>query len=90
MQNVGMSKKEVRIVIKNQILTIFYLPIFLAVVHIAFAFDIIRKILATLHLTNVNLFIACTIGTILIFAVIYGIVYSLTAKSYYKIVNAAG
>lgn len=89
MQNVGMSKKEVKVVIKNQILTIFYLPIFLAVVHIAFAFDIIRKILAMLHLTNVNLFIVCTIGTILIFAVIYGIVYRLTAKSYYKIVNTA-
>ncbi len=87
MQNVGMSKKEVKAVIKNQILTIFYLPIFLAVVHIAFAFDIIRKMLALLHLTNVNLFIACTLGAILIFAVIYGIVYRLTANSYYKIVG---
>jgi len=90
MQNVGMSKKEVKAVIKNQILTIFYLPIFLAVVHIAFAFDIIRKMLALLHLTNVNLFIVCTLGTILIFAVIYGIVYRLTASSYYKIVGNSG
>lgn len=87
MQNVGMSKKEVKIVIKNQILTIFYLPIFIAIVHIAFAFDITRKILAVLNLTNVKLFVGCTIGTILIFVVIYGIVYKLTAKSYYKIVN---
>ena len=89
MRNVGMSKKEVRTVIKNQILTIFYLPILLAVVHVAFAFDITRKILAILNLTNVKLFVECTLGTIFIFVIIYGIVYKLTAKSYYKIVNPA-
>lgn len=88
MRNVGMSKKEVRTVIKNQILTIFYLPILLAVVHVAFAFDITRKILAILNLTNVKLFVECTLGTIFIFVIIYGIVYKLTAKSYYKIVNS--
>ncbi len=89
MQNVGMSKGEVKKVIKDQILAIFYLPICLAVVHIVFAFDIIRKILAVLNLTNVKLFIGCTFGTIFVFVVIYGIVYTLTAKAYYKIVNPA-
>ncbi|MDD3226686.1 MAG: ABC transporter permease, partial [Tissierellia bacterium] len=87
MKNVGMSNGEVKKVIKNQILTIFYLPICLAVVHIAFAFDIIREILAVLNLTNIKLFIGCTIGTILFFVAIYGVMYKLTAKSYYKIVN---
>ena len=87
MQNVGMGKKEVKVVIKNQIMTIFYLPILLAVVHIIFAFDIIRKMLAVLNLTNVKLFAGCTFGTILIFVIIYGVVYKLTAKTYYKIVN---
>ena len=89
MQKIGMSEEEVKKVIKNQILSIFYLPICLAVVHIAFAFDIIRKILATLHLTNVKLFIGCTLGTIFVFVIIYGIVYKLTARTYYKIVNRA-
>ncbi|MDD4089488.1 MAG: FtsX-like permease family protein [Tissierellia bacterium] len=87
MQNVGLGKKEVKVVIKNQIMTIFYLPILLAVVHIIFAFDIIRKMLAVLNLTNVKLFAGCTFGTILIFVIIYGVVYKLTAKTYYKIVN---
>jgi putative ABC transport system permease protein len=87
MQKVGMSKHEVKKVIKDQVLTIFYLPVCLAVVHIIFAFDIIRKLLAALHLTNVKLFAGCTLGTILVFVIIYGVVYKLTAKTYYKIVN---
>lgn len=88
MQNVGMSKEEVKHVIRNQIRTVFYLPIVLAVVHIGFAFDMIRKLLEMLHLTNVKLFIGCTMGTILIFAVIYWVVYKLTARSYYQLVHA--
>jgi len=87
MQNVGMSKQEVKTVIKNQVLTIFFLPILLAIVHIVFAFDIIRKMLALLNLTNVTLFVECTIGTIAVFFIIYAIVYILTARTYYKIVE---
>jgi len=87
MQNVGMSREEVKRVIKNQIRTVFYLPIMLAIVHIAFAFNIILKLLAMLNLTNVTLFIGCTLGTILVFAIIYWIVYKLTARSYYQLVH---
>ena len=49
----------------------------------------IRKLLELFSLTNVPLFIACTLGTLLAFSVIYAFVYSLTAKSYYKIVRSA-
>lgn len=87
MEKVGMSKEEVKKVIKNQILTVFFLPILLAIIHIAFAFNIIKRILALLNLTNVSLFIGCTVGAVLVFLVIYGIVYTLTARAYYKIVN---
>lgn len=88
MQKVGMSKEDVKHVIKNQILMVFYLPIVLAVVHIAFAFDIIRKLLVILNLTNVKLFVGCTVGTIFVFVIIYGIVYKLTARAYYRLINS--
>ena len=58
-----------------------------AIIHIAFAFKVITKLLALLNLTNVTLFALCTVGTILVFAVFYGIVYSLTARVYYKLVS---
>jgi putative ABC transport system permease protein len=87
MQNVGLSKEEIKKSIKSQILIIFFLPLVTAVIHIAFAFKVITKLLALLNLTNVNLFVLCTAATILIFAVFYALVYTLTAREYYKIVS---
>ncbi|MGN1376859.1 MAG: FtsX-like permease family protein [Dorea sp.] len=87
MQQVGMSKREVRRSIQSQVLNVFFLPLVTAVIHIAFAFKVITKLLAVLNLTNVSLFLNCTIVTVAVFAVFYAIVYSLTAREYYKIVN---
>ena len=68
-------------------LTVFFLPLIVAGIHIAFAFPFITKILAILNLTNIKLFIISTCGSFLIFAIFYGIVYRITARSYYKIVS---
>lgn len=87
MQKVGLSKIEIKKAIKSQVLLVFFLPLVTAVVHIAFAFKVITKLLALLNLTNISLFAICTAGTILIFAVFYGIIYALTAREYYKIVS---
>jgi putative ABC transport system permease protein len=86
MQKVGLSKEEVKKTIHSQVLTVFFLPLFTAVIHIAFAFPVITRLLAMLNLTNVTLFGIFTGITILIFAIVYGIVYSITAREYYKIV----
>ena len=87
MQKVGMSKKEVKRSIQSQILTVFFLPLVAAVIHIAVAFRIITKLLVLLNLVNVPLFMNCTIATVVVFAVFYGIVYALTAREYYRLVN---
>ena len=87
MQKVGMSKREVRRSIRSQVLMVFFLPLVTAVVHIAVAFGVITKLLAVMNLTNVPLFLVCTIVTVVVFALFYGIVFSLTAREYYKIVN---
>lgn len=86
LQKVGMDQKEVKKVITTQILQVFFLPLALASVHVAFAFPIVSRILSILELVNVNLFIGCTVGTILLFAFVYGLVYYLTARTYYRIV----
>ena len=85
MQKVGMSKKEVRQSIRSQVLLVFFLPLIMAVIHLAFAFKIITKLLSVLNLTNISLFFMYTVGTVAVFAVIYAIIYSITAKEYYKI-----
>lgn len=87
MQNVGMSKSEVKKSINSQILTVFALPLLVAFVHILFAFPILTKLLGLLNLTNVSLFILCTIVTVIVFAAFYSLVYCATSKVYYKIIK---
>lgn len=87
MQKVGMSQREVRKSIHSQVLTVFFIPLIMACVHMAFAFPIMRRLMALLNLTNVQLFILACVVTVVAFGVIYGVVYSLTARAYYRIVK---
>ncbi len=87
MQKVGLSRFEIKKAIRSQVLTVFFLPLLAAGIHILAAFKMITKLLFTLNLTNVPLFAWCTLGTIVLFAAVYGAVYALTARAYYKIVS---
>lgn len=87
MEKVGMSQKEVRQSIRSQVLKVFFLPLGMAVIHICAAFPLMTRLLEMMNLNNHQLFFGCTCVTILVFTVLYGIVYSLTARTYYKIVR---
>lgn len=87
MQKVGMSDKEVKKTIQKQILMVFFLPLVGAVVHIAVAFSVISQLLLLFSLSNTLLFLACTLATVLIFALIYTLVYFVTARTYYRLVE---
>ena len=88
MMKVGMSHEEVRKTIKSQILMVFFIPIVVAVIHVAVAFRIIKKLLLILSLgSSTSLFIWCTILTVLMFCIVYALVFAITARSYYNIVN---
>ena len=87
MQKVGLSRREVRSSVRRQILMVFFLPLLMAMLHITMAFPMIRRMLLLFGMTNTKLFIGCTAGTVLIFAVVYGLIYLMTARSYYYIVE---
>lgn len=87
MQKVGMSETEVKKSISSQVLKVFFLPLVAAVIHLAFAYKIIKNMLLLFGMTNSGLFIACIAGTVALFAVIYLLIYYFTARVYFKIVN---
>ena len=87
MQKVGLSRREVRSSVRRQILMVFFLPLLMAMLHITMAFPMIRRLLLLFGMTNTKLFIGCTAGTVPIFAVVYGLIYLMTARSYYHIVE---
>ena len=89
MQKVGITKKEIRKSINSQLLTVFFLPIIGAGLHLAFAFPILRKLLLLFNFNNVALFAITTVVCFLVFALFYTVVYRITSNAYYKIVSGA-
>ena len=89
MQNVGMTKRDIRKSINSQVLTVFFTPLLMAGLHLAFAFPIIWKLLQLFNFTNLMLMIIVTVGCFLVFALVCGIVYKLTSNAYFSVVSGA-
>ena len=89
LMKVGMSRKEVKQSINSQVLTVFFLPLIAAGVHLAFAYPLISRILNLISAgTDEKLFLFVTACCYLVFAIFYVILYWVTSKSYYGIVSA--
>lgn len=87
MRKVGMTRQDIKKSVNSQILTVFFIPLLLAGVHLAFAFPMVWKILTMFSLTNKRLAICTNIGAFLIFCVFYVVIYRFTAHAYYRIVS---
>ncbi len=89
MQKVGMSHREVKRSIHSQILLVFFLPLLTAVIHTAFAFPMLQKILLIMGLGDVSIILLSTLGCVAVFALAYLVIYAFTARTYYNIVKTA-
>lgn len=87
MQKVGLDKQTIRKTTRLQIIWMFLLPLVVAVMHVAFAFPIIQKLLLLFNVVNTSLVFWCFAGVIVGYSVIYGIIYHVTSKVYYSIVK---
>ena len=87
MKQVGMNSEEVRSTIKRQIMLVFFLPLFAALLHTTVSLNMVSKLLSAIHIYDSMLFIKCAAAVAALFLIIYGVSYVLTARTYYKIVN---
>lgn len=87
MRKVGMTQLDIKKSINSQILTVFFIPLLMAGVHLAFAFPLVWQLLTMFSLTNKRLAICTNIGAFLIFCVFYVVIYRFTAHAYYRIVS---
>ena len=87
MQQVGMTQGEVKATIQSQIMSVFFLPLLVAACHTAGAFPMTKKILLLFGLSNTELFVLCSAATLVVFALVYYLIYRLTAREYYRIVK---
>ena len=86
LQKVGLDEKQTKATIRKQIITVFFLPLIFAFLHIAVAFHMLQLIVALLGATNVPLLIQTTIATCGVFLLVYILVFVITSRSYQKIV----
>ena len=87
MRKVGMTQRDIKKSVNSQILTVFFIPLLLAGVHLAFAFPLVWQLLTMFSLTNKRLAVCTNIGAFLIFCVFYVVIYRFTAHAYYRIVS---
>lgn len=87
MQKVGMSDREIKSTIGRQILLVFFLPLLGAILHSIAGLFMVEQLFATLRMFNGILIVRCTIVVIIVFLVLYAASYSVTARTYYRIVR---
>ena len=76
-----------KVLIKSVLAILFFLPLAVAGIHVAVAFPLVSELLSLLNLSDGRLHLICTVVCFMVFAVMYSIIYLLTAKTYYKIVR---
>ena len=87
MQKVGMTKRDIRKSINSQMLTVFFLPLIFAGIHLSFAFPFISKILMLFSMDNIVLTAVVNLICFAVFGLFYALVYKITSSSYYTIVS---
>jgi putative ABC transport system permease protein len=87
MEKVGLTKREVKKSIRSQVLTVFFMPLLMAGLHTAFAFPMLSKGLRLFNMTNTKLFALCTLSCFGVFALVYVVIYTITSRTYYRIVS---
>ena len=89
MQKVGMTAADIRRSVNSQLLTVFFLPLVGAALHMAFAFPMIRRMLLLFELHNTGLFVATVLISFAVLAAVYTLVYKATSNAYYRIVKGS-
>ena len=87
LQKVGMSRREGKATVRRQIVTVFFLPLVVAVCHMAGAMNLIVQVLALFGLMDLSLIWGCMLLTAGVFGLLYFLVYHQTAKTYYQLVR---
>ena len=87
LQKVGLDQKQIKQTINKQVLTVFFLPVIFAILHLAFAYHMLSLILKVLGVVDTAMMLSVTLSICGIFALIYVLIFMITSRSYRKIVQ---
>ena len=87
LQKIGLDDLQVKQTIRKQVLTVFFLPLIFAFIHLAFAYHMISLIVRIIGVLNPDLMLVVTIIVCGVFFLAYILVFVLTSRSYRRIVS---
>ena len=87
LQKVGLDQKQIKQTINKQVLTVFFLPVIFAFLHLAFAYHMLSLILKAIGGVDTAMMLSVTLSICSIFALIYVLIFMITSRSYRKIVQ---
>ena len=87
LQKVGLDQKQIKQTINKQVLTVFFLPLIFAFLHLAFAYHMLSLILKVIGVIDTAMMLTVTLSICGIFALIYVLIFMITSRSYRRIVQ---
>ena len=87
LQKIGLDDQQVKKTIRKQVLTVFFLPLIFAFIHLAFAYHMLSLIIRLIGVLNPDLMLVVTIIVCGVFFLAYVLVFALTSRSYRRIVS---
>ena len=87
LQKVGLDHKQIKQTINKQVLTVFFLPVVFAFLHLAFAYHMLSLILKVIGVVDTAMMLSVTLSICGIFALIYVLIFMITSRSYRKIIQ---
>ncbi|MBT0950500.1 ABC transporter permease [Streptococcus infantis] len=87
LQKVGLDQKQIKQTINKQVLTVFFLPVIFAFLHLAFAYHMLSLILKVIGVVDTAMMLCVTLSICGIFALIYVLIFMITSRSYRRIVQ---
>ncbi|MGT2730338.1 ABC transporter permease [Streptococcus oralis] len=87
LQKVGLDQKQIKQTINKQVLTVFFLPLLFAFLHLAFAYRMLSLILKVIGVLDATMMLTVTLSICAIFLIVYVLIFMITSRSYRKIVQ---
>ena len=87
LQKVGLDQKQIKQTINKQVLTVFFLPLLFAFIHLAFAYHMLSLILKVIGVIDTTMMLTVTLSICAIFLIAYVLIFMITSRSYRKIVQ---
>ena len=87
LQKVGLDQKQIKQTINKQVLTVFFLPLAFAFLHLAFAYHMLSLILKVVGVVDSAMMLSVTLSICGIFALVYVLIFMITSRSYRRIVQ---